>query len=282
MNIKQRTIRLITHSILGLISISTILTAEQTGSLPDWQNPKLTGINRLSPHATMMIYPDVEAANKAEAIATLEDRSKSPWFASLNGQWKFLWSPSKEERPTDFFRTDFDDSKWKTIPVPSNIEMQGYGVPIYTNVKYPFLKDDERPQPPSIPNFNNHVGSCRRIFEVPKSWDGRRIYIVFDGVNSFFYLWINGRNVGMSKDSRTVAEFDITDFVKPGRNQIGGQVFRWNDGSWLEDQDFWRLSAIYRDVYLWSPPNVHIRDFEVKTDLDAQYRDAQLKLIMQL
>jgi beta-galactosidase len=246
----------------------------------DWENPQITGRNRLAPHATMMIYPDVEAAKRAEAIATLEDRSKSPWFRSLNGDWKFLWSPSKEERPNDFFCVDFDDSSWKTIPVPSNIEMHSFGIPIYMNVAYPWLKRGERPQPPFIPNFNNHVGSYRRTFEVPKNWDGRRIYVAFDGVNSFFYLWINGRSVGMSKDSRTVAEFDITDFVKPGKNLIAVQVFRWNDGSWLEDQDFWRLSGIFRDVYIWSTDRLHIRDFQVTTALDEGYRGGALLIDM--
>jgi len=199
----------------------------QNESPKDWENPGLVGISRLAPHATMMIYPDVEAARKAEAIATDEDRSRSGWFRSLNGDWKFLWSPSPDERPTDFFRTDFDDSAWDTIPVPSNIEMQGYGVAIYTNMRYPWVMDRQRPNPPVIPNINNHVGSYRYNFDVPKTWDGRRIYIVFDGVNSFFNLWINGKKIGMSKDSRTVAEFDITNVVKPGKNQISVQVFRW-------------------------------------------------------
>jgi len=276
MNVEQKIIRLITHSMLGLVCFSTVFAAKPKETNPDWQNPQLTGRNRLAPHATMMIYPDVETAKQVGATAMLEDRSNSPWFRSLNGDWKFLWSPSKEERPTGFYKTDFDDSSWKAIPVPSNMEMQGYGVPIYTNVKYPFLKEGERPQPPYIPNFNNHVGSYRRTFEVPKDWDGRRIYIVFDGVNSFFYLWINGQSIGMSKDSRTVAEFDITDFVKPGKNQIAVQVFRWNDSSWLEDQDFWRLSGIFRDVYIWSTDQLHIRDFQVMTALDQGYRGGTL------
>jgi beta-galactosidase len=263
-------------SMLVLACLLRGLAAEPNESRPDWENPELIGHNRLSPHATMMIYPDAETAKQVEAIATLKDRSRSPWFRSLNGEWKFLWSPSKDERPTDFFRVDFDDSRWKTIPVPSNIEVQGYGVAIYTNIKYPWLKDGERPQPPHIPSFNNHVGSYRRTFEVPLDWDGRRIHIIFDGVNSFFYLWVNGKHIGMSKDSRTVAEFDITDVVKPGNNQIAVQVFRWNDGSWLEDQDFWRLSGIFRDVYLWSPGRLHIRDFEVKTPLDDSYTSGKL------
>jgi len=242
----------------------------------EWSNPEFIGLNRLSPHATMMIYPDVETAKRIGATATLEDRSKSPWFRSLNGDWNFLWSASPDERPIDFFATDYDDSGWKTIPVPSNMETQGYGVAIYTNSKYPWVKEGERPKPPGIPNFNNHVGSYRRTFEVPLEWGGRRVHIVFDGVNSFFILWVNGELVGMSKDSRTVAEFDITDAVKPGKNQIAVQVFRWNDGSWLEDQDFWRLSGIFRDVYLWSLDKLHVCDFQVTTALDDKYRDAAL------
>ncbi len=257
-------------SMLIMISFMTASIVAQNESPKDWENPELVGINRLAPHATMMIYPDLGAAKKAEAVATLEDRSRSPWFRSLNGDWKFLWSPSPDERPTDFFRVDFDDSAWDTIPVPSNIEMQGYGVAIYTNAQYPWVLARQRPNPPKIPYINDHVGSYRYNFDVPKNWDGRRIYIVFDGVNSFFYLWINGKKVGMSKDSRTVAEFDITDVVKPGKNQISVQVFRWNDGSWLEDQDFWRLSGIFRDVYIWSTDKLHVRDFQVTTSLERQ------------
>ena len=259
-----------------LVCLLTSLAFGQQASVNEWENPQLLGQNRLAPHATMMVYPDVETARKVEAIASMEDREKSPWFRSLNGDWKFLWSAGPDERPMDFFKTDFDDSGWKTIPVPSNMETQGYGVAIYTNSKYPWLKDGEKPQPPHIPNFNRHVGSYRRNFVVPSEWNGRRIHVVFDGVNSFFFLWVNGQRIGMSKDTRTVAEFDITDVVKPGRNQIAVQVFRWNDGSWLEDQDFWRLSGIYRDVYLWSPDKLHVRDFQVKTALDETYKNGQL------
>ncbi len=276
MNFHRIIAQLTISSMLVPASISLALAAEPNQSRPDWENPELVGRNRLSPHATMMIYPDAKTAKRVEAVATLEDRSRSPWFSSLNGDWKFLWSASKDERPADFFGVDFDDNGWKTIPVPSNIEVQGYGVAIYTNIKYPWLKDGEKPQPPHIPNFNNHVGSNLRTFDVPKEWKGRRIHIVFDGVNSFFYLWVNGKQIGMSKDSRTVAEFDITDVVKPGNNRIAVQVFRWNDGSWLEDQDFWRLSGIFRDVFLWSPGQLHIWDFEVKTLLDESYKSGKL------
>ena len=259
--------------IMGALMIC--MSVAQDNSPKDWENQQLVGINRLAPHASMMIFPDVESAKKAEAIATMEDRTKSPWCKSLNGEWKFQFSGQIAERPLDFFETNFDDSKWDTIPVPSNIEMQGYGVPIYTNVTYPW-SGGGRSVAPVINSPNSHVGSYRRTFEIPQSWNGRRVNIVFDGVNSFFYLWVNGQKIGMSKGSRTVAEFDITDAVKPGENQIAVQVFRWNDGSWLEDQDFWRLSGIYRDVYLWSPDELHIADFQVKTPLDDDYKNGQL------
>lgn len=250
----------------------TVQDMDPNESVPDWDNPQLVGRNRLAPHATMMIYPDVEMAKQVGATATMKDRSKSPWFRSLNGDWKFLWSPTKKERPLDFYKLSYDDSGWDTISVPSNMETQGYGVAIYTNSRYPWVMDGERADYPNIPDINNHVGSYRRTFEVPQNWDGRRIHIVFDGVNSLFYLWINDKKVGMSKDSRTVAEFDITDFVHQGENQIAVQVFRWCDGSWLEDQDFWRLSGIFRDVYIWSTTRLHIRDFQVTTKLERQFR----------
>ncbi|MCF7863384.1 MAG: DUF4981 domain-containing protein, partial [Kiritimatiellales bacterium] len=162
---------------------------------------------------------------------------------------------------------------WGTIPVPSNWEMEGHGMRWYTNVPYPFKKD-----PPNAPMDWNPVGSYRRDFEVPHDWNGRETYIVFDGVQSAFYLWVNGEKVGYSQGSRTPAEFNITKYLKPGKNIVAAEVYRWNDGSYLEDQDFWRLSGIYRDVYLWSTAKSHIRDFTVVTDLDDQYKDAVLKI----
>jgi beta-galactosidase len=267
--------------LLGVLLMSTLcicLAGAWNDQPNEWENPQLVGQNRLEPHATMSIFPDADSAKKAEAIATLEDRSRSPWFRSLNGDWKFLWSPQISERPLDFFQTNFDDSKWDTIPVPSNMETQGYGVAIYTNSRYPWTEGRNRSTPPAVVSINNHVGSYRRTFEVLQDWAGRRIHVVFDGVNSFFFLWVNGQRIGMSKDSRTVAEFDVTDAVKPGQNQIAVQVFRWNDGSWIEDQDFWRLSGIFRDVYLWSPDSLHIFDFQVNTPLDDTYKNGQLKV----
>lgn len=255
-----------TACVLGLLS------APGSGAeINDWENPQLTAVGTESPHATMMIYPDAAAAAAGEP-------GQSPYYLSLNGPWQFHWVPKPADRPRDFFRPEFDASAWRTIPVPSNIEMQGYGVPIYVNIVYPW----GAPNPPHIPHDNNPVGSYRRTFTVPERWAGREVFLHFAGVNSFFYLWVNGQQVGLSKDSRTPAEFNITRYLRPGENLLAAEVYRWNDGSYLEDQDFWRMSGIFRDVYLWSTAPLHIRDFEVVPELDSQYRDAQLKVTAQV
>ncbi len=237
----------------------------------DWENPQIVSINKETPHAFVVPYPD---APKALTL----DPGESRWHRSLNGQWKFQWSPNPEVRPLDFFETGFDDGGWGEIPVPSNIEIQGHGVPIYVNTGYPWGKGT----PPTIPHEVNSVGSYRHLFELPAAWQGRRVMITFDGVSSAFYLWVNGRKVGYSQDSRTPAEFDITDFVRGGENLLAVEVYRYSDGAYLECQDFWRLSGIYRDVSLWSPEALRIADFGVVTDLDEQYRDAQLEVSVTL
>lgn len=237
---------------------------------PEWNDLNVLQVNREAPRATMMIYPDAESA------LTL-DRTASPWFQSLNGDWKFNWVRSPTNRPVDFHRPDFDVSGWGTIPVPANWEMEGHGVRIYHNIRYPFKKD-----PPNAPTDWNPVGSYRREFSVSNDWNGRETFIVFDGVESAFYLWVNGKKVGYSQGSRTPAEFNITKSLRPGKNVLAVEVYRWCDGSYLEDQDFWRLSGIYRDVYLWSTASSHIRDFTVVTDLDEEYKDAELKVEVDL
>jgi beta-galactosidase len=244
--------------------------------LADWENPRLIGLNNLPMHATAIACPDERVALKVGPAFNAE-RVKSPFYRSLNGDWKYRYGKNHSERVPNFWEPGFDDSKWAKIPVPSNVEKHGYGIPIYVNIPYPWAKPWTPPfVPPDDPN--NTVNSYRRSFTVPRDWDGRRVLLSFDGVNSFFYCWVNGQRVGMGKDSRTPVHFDITPFLKPGENVLAVENFRWCDGSYLEDQDFWRMSGIFRDVYLWSPPNVHIRDFQVNTDLDAQYRDAKLKL----
>ena len=246
--------------LIGLFLLAKGLLAEE------WNDLSVLQVNREAPHATMMVYPDAQAALEY-------DRATSPWIQTLNGEWKFNWVKSPADRPIDFFKPSFDASGWGTIPVPSNWEIEGHGLRIYTNARYPFKKD-----PPHAPTEWNPVGSYRREFTVSKDWNGRETYIVFEGVESAFYLWVNGEKVGYSQGSRTPAEFNITPYLKPGKNMLAVEVYRWSDGSYLEDQDFWRLSGIYREVYLWSTAQSHIRDFTVVTELDDQYKDAVLKV----
>ncbi len=243
-----------------------------TSAQPDdaWNNLNVIQVNTEKPRATMISYAD-------EASARSDDRSRSPWFKLLNGDWKFHWSKNPASRPKQFHKPGFDDSGWGTIPVPSNWQVHGHGTPIYTNVEYPHPKN-----PPHAPTEYNPVGSYRTTFTVPDEWDGREVLIHFAGVSSAFYLWVNGNRIGYSEGSRTPAEFDITPHLQDGENQLAVEVYRWCNGSYFEDQDFWRLAGIFRDVYLWSRDDVHIRDFEVDTDLDENYRDATLSVDVEL
>lgn len=258
---------------LGCLALAGRLAA---ADVPDWENHRLTGLNHQPMHATMVVCPDAKTAQGIKYAANRE-RVKSPFYRSLNGDWKYHYAQNHAGRVPDFWKPDFNDAAWKTIPVPSNVEMLGYGIPIYVNIPYPWPRPWNPPfVPPDDPN--NTVNSYRKTFEVPADWAGRRVLITFDGVNSFFYLWVNGQKVGLGKDSRTPVEFDLTPCLKPGQNLLAVENLRWCDGSYLEDQDFWRMSGIFRDVYLWSVPPTHVRDFEIKTELDAQYRDADLRI----
>jgi beta-galactosidase len=255
-------------------------TVEGPAKLPDWENPKVFGVNKETPHATLMPYAD-------KASATQCDRTVSSWRKNLNGSWKFHWSPDPQSRPADFYKPNFSVADWKNIPVPGNWQLHGYGVPLYTNITYPFAVNppkvtDEPPAEYTNYKWRNQIGSYRTTFTVPAGWEKRQTFIVFDGVDSAFYLWLNGQKVGYSEDSRTPAEFDITKYLKKGENTLAAEVYQYSDGSYLEDQDFYRLSGIFRDVYLYSAPAVHIRDYFVKTDLDEKYADAQLGLELQL
>ena len=237
----------------------------------DWENPQVVGINKEPGHTPLLPYADVSAAlaRKPEA---------SPYYKSLNGAWKFRYAPNPASAPQDFYKVEYDDGGWDPIAVPGNWQLQGYDRPIYTNVQYPFPIDNL----PGVPADDNPTGSYRVTFTVPEAWQGRRIFLHFAGVDSAFYVWVNGEKVGYSQDSRLPAEFDITGYVRPGENVLAAQVYRWSDGSYLEDQDFWRLSGIYRDVFLWSAPTVRLSDYVIVTDLDEHYRDATLKITVQV
>ena len=192
---------------------------------------------------------------------------------SLNGDWKFSFSKNPKERPKDFYRIDYDDSKWSSINVPGHWELQGWSKPIYLDEEYPFP-----PDPPNIPHGRNEVGSYRKSFQYPVFWRGRDVFIRFSGVRSAFYLWINGEKVGYSQGSKTPAEFDITPYIKNGQNNVSVEVYRFSDGSYLEGQDTWRLSGIERDVHIYSVPKTRITDFNVLSGLDSSYLNGELKL----
>ena len=258
---------------LAAFSVTTLALA-QAPLPPEIEDTECLGINKEPAHATLMPYGSLKEALVA-------NRQASSFCRSLNGSWKFHYVPEPGQRPVDFYKTDFDVSGWKEIPVPSNWQVLGYGTPYYRNLGYTIRKDwprvmSEPPRNWTAYTERNPVGSYRRDFEVPADWKGRRIFLTFDGVDSAFFLWINGEKVGYSVNSRNAAEFDVTRFLKPGKNMVAVEVYRYSSGTWLEDQDMWRLSGIFRNVTLWSAPQVHVRDFFVKTDLDAAYKDATL------
>jgi beta-galactosidase/beta-glucuronidase len=233
----------------------------------DWENPEVVGINKAPAHATAVPYPSIELTLQGEGL-------DSPWARLLNGDWQFHWAPMPGDAPEGFEQHDYDASDWETIVVPANWQMHGYGYPQYTNVQYPFPPDEM----PRVPHDTNEVGSYRVSFAVPAEWQGRRIAVVFGGVESAFYLWLNGQFVGYSQDSRLPAEFDLTPYLQPGENLLAARVYRWSDGTYLEDQDHWRLAGIYRDVYLCAMPRQHVRDFAVQTPLSADYRHGALQV----
>ncbi|TFG24747.1 MAG: DUF4981 domain-containing protein [Promethearchaeota archaeon] len=234
----------------------------------DWENTNNIGRNKEPAHNTLVPYKDIESA--------LKEKKKSEYFQSLNGIWKFNWVKKPSDRPKDFFKIDFDDSSWDNIDVPSNWQLRGYGIPIYTNVRYPYSV--KRDNIPSIDYEYNPVGSYRRSFDIPEGWKNREIFIHFGGVKSAFYLWVNGEKVGYSQGSMTPAEFNISKYIRKENNILAAEVYRWSDGSYLEDQDMWRFSGIFRKVYLFSTPKVHIRDFFARCEFDGTYEDAILKV----
>jgi len=262
---------LISFTVLALNSVAPAARAENASPAsaaalrPEWQDETRVHEGTVAPFATMIVFPN-------ESSARTLRRDRTPFVHSLNGDWKFRWAPTPAGRTAGFWEPAFNDSAWKTIPVPANVEVQGYGTPIYSNIPYPWKTNT----PPLVGDTYNSVSSYRRTFRVPADWAGRETYLTFDGVNSFFTLWVNGQKLGFSKDSRTPATFRLTPHLKTGDNLLAVEVLRWCDGSYLEDQDFWRLSGIFRDVALWSTPPVHLRDFRVRTVLDAAYRDADL------
>jgi len=244
------------------------------------EDPQCLGINKEPHHATLMPYANLQEAQNAI-------RLKSSLCINLNGQWKFNWVPTPDKRPVDFYKQGYDVSAWKEIPVPSNWEVQGYGTPFYRNLGYTIKKDFPHVMSEPDPKYTafkerNPVGSYRRDFDIPADWIGKRIFITFEGVDCAFFIWVNGEKVGFSVNSRNAAEFDLTKYVKQGKNTLAVEVYQYSSGTWLEDQDMWRLHGIYRNVYLWSAPQVHIRDFFITQDLDKEYKDATVTVLAKM
>ena len=256
---------------LVLTGIGLILffsSFSQTGK--EWENPEIFEINREYPHATFFRHAS-EAA--AEASKTYE---YSPLYKSLNGKWKFHWVKKPSERPLYFYDTSYDVSDWEEINVPSNWEIEGYGIPVYTNIEYIFPNN-----PPFVDRDYNPVGSYRRSFNISDNWEEKEIYLHFGGVRSAMYIWINGQFAGYNEGSKTPAEYNITKYLQSGENTIAVEVYRWSDASYIEDQDFWRLSGIERDVYLYATDKITMRDFRVIAGLDADYQEGLFDLTLQ-
>lgn len=247
-----------------------VFTTFAANALDDWQNPRVLGINTLPARATSISFPDEPSARQVSF-------KKSPRHLSLNGAWRFHFAPVPAEAPK-LSGARFDDTAWNPIEVPGNWELQGWGTAIYTNSVYPF----EPVKPPFVPKDDNPVGTFQRTFRVPAGWKDQQVTLHFEGVSSAFYCWLNGTLIGFHKGSRVPAEFDVTRYLQAGDNVLAVQVYRWSDASYLEDQDHWRLSGIHRDVYLAAAPQLQIYDFFARTELDRDYRDATLKVRVDL
>ena len=256
--------------ICALASVGLTAFAQQ----PEWQDPNVNAINRAAMHTNYFAYESEQAALKGCRLV-------SDNYMTLNGTWKFNWVQNADQRPTDFYKVDFNDKGWDNIQVPGVWELNGYGDPIYVNVGYPW-RSQYKNNPPYVPTVNNHVGTYRKEIELPADWKGRLIMAHFGSVTSNMYLWVNGKFVGYSEDSKLEAEFDLTKYLRPGKNIIAFQVFRWCDGTYLEDQDFFRYSGVGRDCYLYTRTANHIEDIRITPDLDAQYKDGTLQIDIQM
>lgn len=254
---------------------SSVKTVVQQPTFTEWHDLQVNEINRLPLHTMHFAYdPNDFPGTGAEYL----DKKKSMNYLSLEGTWKFNWVANADERPTDFYKTDLDDSKWNNIQMPGNWEMLGYGQPEYVNVGFAWRGHFDQ-QPPAVPTKDNHVGSYRREINIPSNWDGKRVIAHFGSVTSNIYLYVNGKFAGYAEDSKVAAEFDITPFLKKGKNLIAFQTFRWCDGSWCEDQDFWRLSGPARENYLYARSKDHrLLDVRVETELKNNYKDGFLNI----
>ncbi|WP_316814192.1 glycoside hydrolase family 2 TIM barrel-domain containing protein [Pedobacter heparinus] len=247
-----------------LFSNPDIIWAQQN----DWENPGVFDVNTEPVHTTLTPYQDIKTALSF-------DKNQSAYYKLLNGTWKFKYLKNPYETPEGFNAKNYNTKSWDDLPVPSNWQVYGrnhgrtYDPPVFTNIKHPFKAD-----PPNVPHDYNPTGLYQMKFTIPDNWQGKQVFLHFAGVQSAFYLWVNGKKVGYSEDGFTPAEFNITPYLEPGENTLAAEVLNWSDGSYLEDQDYWRLSGIFRDVFLFATPTVHLRDYKITTDFDRQYQDA--------
>lgn len=262
------------HLFCAFLVVAALTASSQT--FTEWQDQKVNEINRLPMRTAFYPYTSSVTAGTSSPVADSN-------YLPLNGIWKFDWVENADQRPTDFYKVDFNDRGWAEMPVPGIWELNGYGDPQYVNIGYGW-RNDFKNNPPQVPTEKNHVGTYRRTIDIPADWTGRDIIAHFGSVTSNMYLWVNGKFVGYSEDSKLEPEFDITKYVKPGQpNTFAFQVFRWNDGTYLEDQDFWRLSGVARDSYLYSRPREgQISDIRVTPDLTDNYKNGTLKIDMKV
>lgn len=249
--------------LLLLLSFGVTLFAQDR---PDWENPEVFAVNKEATRATSIPYPN-------EELAKANDYAKSPFYQSLNGTWKLKWVPKVAEVPEGFWNENYDVSSWTDFPVPGNWEFNGFGIPMYVNTGFGF-----RARPPFTDRDDTPVGAYRRDFNIPENWDGRRVFIHFEAGTNAMYVWVNGRKVGYTQNSKSPVEFDITQYIRKGKNTLACQVHKFSDGSYLEDQDMWRLGGINRNVYLYSTAQTRILDFFAHPDLDKNYKNGLFKL----
>ena len=241
----------------------------------EWHDLQVNDINRYKVHTTFFAYEN-------ESAALAGDMTHSANFLSLHGTWKFNWVENADQRPTNFYEVGLDDSSWKTMPVPGMWELNGYGDPEYVNSGFAWRGHFDQ-RPPAVPIKDNHVGSYRRVINIPDSWDGKQVIAHFGSVTSNIYLYVNGQFVGYAEDAKVAAEFDITPYIKKGENLIAFQTFRWCDGSWCEDQDFWRLSGVARDNYLYARnADAYLKNIKIVASLDDNYDKGTLTISNEL
>ena len=255
-------------TLLLTLSMPLVVDAQ---TFTEWQDPHINQVNRLPAHASYFPYLSRKAADEG-------NMQQSGNYQSMNGQWKFHWVANNNERPTDFYTTSYDDKAWGTIAVPATWELNGYDVPLYSGTNYEW-KDVFKNNPPYVPVEGNHIGSYRRSFVIPRSWKGRDVVAHFGAVSSNIYLWVNGHFAGYSEDSRVEAEFNITPYIKYGKpNLIAFQVFRWCDGSYMEDQDAMRYHGVFRDCYLLARARKRINDVRIGQNLTSNMRNGLLQV----